>query len=484
MIRGVAMAAVWFLGHATFANAAAVGADQPPAGADAPAQSPASVITNADPDLDLPPDAATPQPQTHNAPISSHIYAQGDLTFDAARHSLVVPLPVPASASSEARLFLDTRITDTISQAVSVTYSGRFNLRTENSSDFPAREVVRNDLREAYLTWQSAPDVFIEIGRINLKNGVAEGFNPTDYFKTRAVVEADSADPTVLREDRLGTAMVLAEAIGPKGSLSFALAPKLSSNSPPYLDTNLPRFDPMLDRTNANTRALVKASFQLFSDVSPELLAYYEAGHARLGLNVTKGLGQATILYLEWSGGRRASLADDAYQDGIANHVLPMPPAIPVTGAQSFANDVALGGGYTTKIGIHIDLEYDYHQAGFSSADWRHFFDAGKGADVATLNALWFTRSYANDQQEPIARNSIFLSADWSHAFVRDLNLAAFADTDLRDGSSAGQFSADYFVTPAWTIGGLVDFYYGKARSNFGSVPQESSILLKMSRYF
>jgi len=44
--------------------------------------------------------------------------------------------------------------------------------------------------------------------------------------------------------------------------------------------------------------------------------------------------------------------------------------------------------------------------------------------------------------------------------------------------------AADYFLSPVWTIGGLVDFDVGRARSNFGSLPQDVSLLMKLTRYF
>ena len=440
-------------------------------------------IAQTDPGIDQIPGPA-PAPPSPSALVTSHIYAQGDLTLDASRDDLIVRLAPPAASSAVARVFLDTLVTGAISNDVSFTYSGRLNLQAQNGPDIPAREIFRNDLREAYLAWQGAPNLFVQLGRINLKSGVAEGFNPTDYFKTRAVVEAVSADPTVLREDRLGTVMAMGQMIWPRGSLTLALAPKITSDSPPYLAANLPQLDPMFDRTNAHDRALVKVSFQLFDDVSPEVLAYSEAGRAKLGVNLTKGFGRATIAYLEWSGGRRASLAYDAYRDGVDNHVLaPMPP-IPVSDAQGFANDLSAGVGYTTKIGVHLNLEYEYHQAGFSAADWRQWFGGGKGANAPELGALWFIRGYASDQQEPMARNSLFMSADWRNAFVRDLSITTFVDADLRDGSSTGQVAADYFLSPVWTIGGLVDFDIGRARSNFGSLPQDVSLLMKLTRYF
>ncbi len=74
-----------------------------------------------------------------------------------------------------------------------------------------------NDFREGYLSWEALDRTYLDAGRINLKSGVAVGFNPTDFFKTRAVVEPLSVDPTVLREDRLGTVMVSANTSGRAG---------------------------------------------------------------------------------------------------------------------------------------------------------------------------------------------------------------------------------------------------------------------------
>src|SRR4029077_5400772 len=112
--------------------------------------------------------------------------------------------------------------------ALRVTYSGRLNLRLEEGLGFPNRENLTHDLREAYLSWEPLDRLYFDAGRINLKSGVALGFNPTDFFKTRAVVEPLSLDPTVLRENRLGTVMARAQHIWERGSLTAAFAPALS----------------------------------------------------------------------------------------------------------------------------------------------------------------------------------------------------------------------------------------------------------------
>jgi hypothetical protein len=437
----------------------------------------------ADPDLDRIPQSAAPLPLDDVAPLSSGrvVYLQTDLSLSALRNGLVIPLPPPAPPGWEARGFVDARTRWRLTDNVSLIYSGRLNLRAEDGLAFPSHKDVRHDFREGYIAWAGDNGTFLDFGRINLKSGVAMGFNPTDVFKTRAVVEADSADPSVLREDRLGTLMFRAQQDWDGGAVTFALAPKIADETAPYLNTNLPSFNPMFDRTNAHTRALLKASFHLLDDVSPEVLAYTEDGETRYGLNVTKAVGQAVVVYLEWSGGDRASLVHDAIADGQETGVLPPVAPIPENAARAFQNDLALGASYATQSELTINLEYEYHQAGFSSADWRNWF--GAGSNLAIDSELWFIRGYAADQQEPVARSSVFLRADWQDAFTHDLELAGFVDSDARDGSGFVQFTADYYLSRSWTVGVLGAATFGGHRSDFGSLPTGSTVLFKLRRY-
>jgi hypothetical protein len=355
----------------------------------------------ADPDLDRIPQNLPPQTSSDITDISNVLYAQSDLSVTEVRGGLAVPLPPPAPPRWEARLFLDARLHWRLTDNISLVYSGRLNLRAEDGIGFPDHENIRYDLREAYLAWRSGNGTFLDIGRINLKSGVAMGFNPTDFFKTRAVVEADSADPSVLREDRLGTLMLRAQQVWDGGAVTFALAPKLAPTSAPYLNWSLPSFNPMFDRTNAHTRALLKTSFHLYDDVSPELLVYMEDGRTKYGLNVTKGLGQSVVAYAEWSGGDRASLVDDAIVDGQATADLPSMPVIAASAARPFQNDFAFGASYATRADVTFNLEYEFHQAGFSNADWRNWF-AARGFRIVVHPGLCRRRGGAGRPQQRI----------------------------------------------------------------------------------
>jgi hypothetical protein len=67
---------------------------------------------------------------------------------------------------------------------------------------------------------------------------------------------------------------------------------------------------------------------------------------------------------------------------------------------------------------------------------------------------------------------------------VPKLELTALANIDLYDGSAFGQVTADYYLSDQWTIGALASADLGTKRSDFGSLPQAASVLVKLVRYF
>jgi hypothetical protein len=440
-------------------------------------------------DLDLVPSTAPPPapPEgTATAGVGQRLYIENAFTTFAHRE-LLVPSPPPAGPNWEERLFFDARKEWRLGDKVQATYSGRLNLRAEDTLPIPSHENIRSDFREGNLSWQAAPQSFLDFGRINLKSGVAAGFNPTDFFKTRSVVEPLSSDPAVLREDRLGTLMLRGQQLWEHAGVTTAFAPKLYDPSRIYTNTNLPSFDPMLDRTNAHDRFLLKANADLAENLSPELLFYREGNATRWGADLTRSIGQSIVAYGEWSGGDGASLIDDALRYGRTTGTIPAnaPNVLPENARKSFQNELALGASYTVAQ-VTFNLEYHYNEAGFSRQDWRNWFRIGSAnsANRNITNQLWYVRSYALDQQEPLSKHTAFLRADWQDAFIPKLELTALANIDLYDGSSFAQVTADYYLSEHWTIGALASADIGGKRSDFGSLPQAGSVLVKLARYF
>jgi len=421
---------------------------------------------------------ATPAPQS-----SAHgkYYAEDAFALSSSRGNLAVALPSPPSSDWANRTSLDAFDQWTLSERLSFTFSDRFNLTEYKDIVFP-RDAARNDLREAYFTWEPLTQNFLEVGRINLKNGVALGFNPTDFFKTRTAVSQASADPSSLREDRLGTLMVRAQTIWDGGSATFAYAPKVHTPRP--LVGAAPNWiDPAFDQTNSADRFLVALNLEI-GDLSPQALVYHEGGRTKLGFNISHPVGQSIIAYAEWSGGNEPNLIAQAVAFGKATGTLPsFAPILPPTSTgRAFQNDLAVGASWTSIEKVTLNLEYHFHQAGFSGGDWRNWFDIG-ASNPASAPELWYVRGYASAEQQPMSRHQAFLRADWQDAFVTDLNLSCISFVNLTDGSGMMQFAAGYNISDAWSIGAYVGGTFGGKRTEWGSLSGSGSAIFQVVRY-
>jgi hypothetical protein len=254
----------------------------------------------------------------------------------------------------------------------------------------------------------------------------------------------------------------------------------------PVFETHPVGLDPHFDATNAAHRVLCALNLEVL-DLSPQLLAYFELHRSKLGANVTRSIGDAVVAYAEWAGGPEQDLIARASAFGKQTGALPQgAPLLPPTGTDSsFRNDVAAGFSWTVATAVTINVEYHFHQAGFTRAEWDEWFDVGStpGAPASVPGALWFVRGYANDQQEPVSQQEIFVRASWPQAFTRDLDLSAFAFVSLLDGSMLTQLAASYYVSDAWTASAYVSGNVGEARTERGSFPQRSSVILQLTRY-
>jgi hypothetical protein len=443
-----------------------------------------------DKDVDLIPRAAPSAPAAPSATPANgttRIFVENAFVATALRDDLLVPSPPPSPPRWEDRLFADARLEWPLGANAFVAYSGRLNLKVQEDLGFPNRGNVTHDWRELYVSAEPQPRAYVDAGRINVKSGVALGFNPTDFFKARAVVDPLTADPRALREDRLGALMLRGQRVGERVTFSAAYAPKVRDPAPVAIDPDR-GFDPLFDRTNASNRWLVKASAQLGDGFNPEGLFYHDVNGSKLGVNLAESVGQSAVVYLEWAGGRRLGIVDEAFAFGRQTGTIPpsAPDVIGQGGEKRFRSQLAAGASYTTETRITFNLEYHYNGAGFSDSDWDRWFSIGQGRPASSpiTRSLWFVRGYASDQQEPLQRHAVFARMDWVDFLVPKLELTGFALVDAQDGSALVQLQADYARSDTWSFGMLAAGTTGGRRSNFGSLPREASVLLRATRYF
>jgi len=273
-----------------------------------------------------------------------------------------------------------------------------------------------NTLKEAYLAWQPSQNQLLDAGRINARFGVASGYNPSDFLRGDAVRSVVSPTPGSLRENRLGVALFRGQTLWDGGSLTAIVAPRLAEQP-----SNAP-FSPDWGASNRSSRWLLAASQQLVPGFSPQWLLFGgERQSPQLGLNASALLNDATLAYVEWSGGHSASLLDQA--QGAAR--------------QAFHSRLASGLSYTTANKLSVTAEYHYNGAAPDAAGW-NALRAGPPGDY------WRYRAWVSRQQDPATRHALFWMAQWQDAGLPHLDLTALHKHDWIDHTHMSWLEARY----------------------------------------
>ncbi len=435
-----------------------------------------------DSDLDRIPDLASQSPPSAPASARAPRFYLEDALTAATRREPAVAFPPPPPYRWQNRTSADLAAEWAALRSLKLVLSDRVDLIAQEDVTWWSRTTVRNELREAYASWQPRARVYLEAGRINVRNGVALGFDPTDFFRPRTLVGQASLDPSVLSRNRLGTLMVRAQAIGDRGALSLLYAPKLFEPSP--ITSDAIGIDPRFDATNAAHRVLASASATA-GDLSAQALFYYERQRSKVGVALTRPLGSSVVAYTEWALGYEANLIARAIDYGRQTGTLPpgLPPPIPTDPSLALRNDVAAGASWTIGTWLTLNFEYHFHQGALTGGDWARWFAAGR-ANPLLAPELWYIRGYAADQMEPASQHNAFVRLAWPNALVDDLEIDGFAFVNLRDGSTLTQVAASYAMSDRWTFTLLGGANLGTPQSERGSLPQAASGIAEVVRYF
>lgn len=361
-----------------------------------------------------------------------------------------------AAMQESRRLSLDLRYEHALAPGLRVSLADRLDLGQPAPG---GGEHAVNTLKEAYVSAQLAADAMADLGRINVRNGVATGYNPSDYFREGAVRAPISINPASLRENRQGSIMLRAQRLWDGGSLTALYAPALASRPNPEglaLDVGA---------TNARHRALLALS-QRIGGLTPQFLMLHEEARAtRFGLNVTGLLNDATVAYLEWSGGRSPTQLADALE-----------AVVPPCGCSTWRNRVAAGLGYTTADKLSLTFEFQHNGAGLDGDGW----SALRQGPVALYGQY---RQAVRVSQELPTRRALFAQALWQNALMPRLDLGLMHNLDLVDRSRRLWAEARYHVDSMeyalqWVL------HEGEAGSVYGAVPEARGWQVLARYYF
>lgn len=363
-------------------------------------------------------------------------------------------LAAGASRRTDGRLERSHRLSLDFQTEQSLTPALRFNFANRLDLVWPAGKVNGSEeravhtLKEAYLGTRLDEATLLDAGRINVRNGVASGYNPTDFFRQGAVRSPVSINPTSLRENRQGSVMLRGQRLWDSGSFTALFSPHL--HRPPSSNG----LSPDLGATNQSNRLLLAWSQKITPGFTPQFLLYQDGQRPlQAGLNLTTLVNDSTVGYLEWSGGRRTTLLEDA---------LRTPP-----GERRWRNQLATGLTYTTPTKLSLTAEYQYHGTALNDADWLALPRTAPLAYGPYRNAL-------QAAQETPGRQSLFFHALWQDAFLPRLDISLMHNRDWADHSRRSWLEARYHE-------GNVEYalqwqgHQGSPWSQFGAVPQARS---------
>ncbi|MFO6420499.1 hypothetical protein ACLBKS_09880 [Hylemonella sp. W303a] len=314
----------------------------------------------------------------------------------------------------------------------------------------------RNALRELYFSAQAAPAWYIDAGRINLRQGVGLGYNPSDYLRENAVVMRSSQNPAALRENRLGAVMVRAQWLYDEGSVQLALLPQLSDTD--HFDDDTWALG--LERTNRRRAALLRLSPRTGERLGVDLTAYArDEDSPQIGSNLSWTATDALLLQLEWSGGQRRPVPALNADTTAAN--------------ERWFNRLAAGASWTTPWGPVLSLEQHYAGDALSESEW----DAWRAATGRAAGRLGALRQDVQERQDLLTRRYAFARLGWDRAWgLANLDLSAFARRSASDGSVFWQAEAVWHVDERWDLGLLHTRSRGAADSEFGAAPARATV--------
>jgi hypothetical protein len=376
---------------------------------------------------------------------SSGVARSASLVVEAA----LTDAQLPDGYSSEARLSFDFRDDVALAAGWRAVIADRLDIDWLDG----AQQV--NTLKQAYVSWQPRSDLLLDAGRINARQGVALGYNPTDFFKADALRSVDSLDPDTLRDERLGTVMLRGETLWGSGAVTALYAPRLAdapSNG---------AFSADIGATNNQNRWLLSLSQRMGNTFTPQWLLFgQQDGSPQAGVNLTSVLGQATVAFVEASGGRMRSLWEESLN---------------LPASESMRARASTGLTYSTSNKLSLSLEYEYDGAALSRAGW----NAARRGDPQNYGRY---RDYVASQQELPTQHNVFAYASWQDFLAKHLDLSAFVRIDAVDHSRLPWAEIRYHWARVDAALRWQDFL-GSPTSDFGAAPSRQTWQLLLDYY-
>lgn len=373
--------------------------------------------------------------------------------------------------------------------AVGSTMSGRLygnlpinnttlNLNLKLFTEFKERETYHLDsamhtlVQELYVSYPMTEQSNIAIGRINLKSGVASGFNPTDWFKKDSLANIDSFDPADRREDRLGIVVLQGNYFFDGGLWQIGYRPKLVNSTNKNWQGSADVIGLSLNRTNNNDAFFIKFTPTIWDNLSLTSSLYYEKQRYGAALEASFALQDDFVIYTEWFLQKRQTLLNEIR----LNHN---------NDKLGFYNQLVVGSniGLPSWLVQHHDislfLEYHYNEAGLktkSLSSWQKMYN---NEPIVFYNVL----QLSNTNQEPLSAHQLFARFNWKN-IIESCDLSLISAISPQDESGFMQGSWKMSLTDTTQIELQLYRFWGGNASVYGVIPSNKGATLSFIHNF
>jgi hypothetical protein len=419
-----------------------------------------------------------------------------ETSFRAFQERVTIPVPTPE------KNFLDMQFIQAVDLNLNFKLFPRLELKISDKLYYAFEHgrgiddhSLLNDLKEIYLSGSVGSNLFIDLGRINIKNGIAVGYNPTDYFKKDALsANLFEQDPAKLRENRIGVLAMHGQYLADTYSLSMTYAPKISDSHESFgQDENV--FGLGLADLNGTHRFLTKLGLNLFDKTKMEFLFYSEDDQWDTGANISQGIGNRIIAYLEWNGSNRLDVVSEAAKNYTADATNAEAEFIlPADMKKDFFHQVSVGFSLSEDIHRTTYLEYHYNQAGLSGSDWEAWFNRGRLANEMLdtpqtiglarmhLGQLWSIRKW--EIEDPLSQHELFIRTEWIDSFMDNLDFYGILKIDLVTSGYFLQPGLEYRLSDVMGLNFSCNFNLGASHSSYGTLPNSASSKIEFNYFF
>lgn len=163
---------------------------------------------------------------------------------------------------------------------------------------FATEDKYSINLKELYYKGKIEQRNIFEIGRINIKDGLARGYNPTDYFK-KNISFTNSKDTKEIKDNRLGSIMIKDTIFFDTFTIKSIFSPKISVDNNSSF-SNKEHYGMNFDTTNYTNRYSLIFDYSSFNDISSSIIFHHNENDFNIGLNFSY-IYNKWILYNESS---------------------------------------------------------------------------------------------------------------------------------------------------------------------------------------